>query len=197
MIHEYIEGNYVDWFDARKSVLEDLLGNADPAVLTSAQPVYMGGGASMMIFREHVPGVTYVTSDLIGLEDQKPNRLGHYELMLCSHDESLWGQNLLSRLASYTLETALDPGATMDIESAVPEGATINALMFVECGLRQRTFKVRGLRSSLLLCLGITGEELAACGEHGSDAVLKLLKREKIFPYTDLIRPSVDLAALD
>ncbi len=193
MAHEYIDGDYVDWFDARATAVERLLGPADPIVMTSPHPLYMGGNASLQVFRNYVPGVTYVTTDLIGLVDQLPNRLGNYELMMCTQKDLLWAQNLLVRLAGYTLENVLQPGETMSIGSAVPENATTRALLFAEPDLQSKTFKVRGLTSSLLLCVGITDAELNECYAFGSEPVLESLRDHEVFPYTNPDRPSVDV----
>jgi hypothetical protein len=94
-------------------------------------------------------------------------------------------------LAKYTLEAALQPGDTMDLGDAVPEGSTIGALIFAEPDVKNNQFDVRGLKAGLLLCIGITMEELNVCQQQGSDVILKKLKEQGIFPYTDLRRKTV------
>ena len=118
-----------------------------------------GGVADIVYFKNHLDGVVSVTSDLIGQKDQVQNDLGNYELMICHRDDEDWGANIISRLAYYTLDAKLNPGETMDIAEAVPEGSTISAFLFFGYG----KFKVRSSKAGLLLCLGITADELEHC----------------------------------
>src|SRR5947208_337975 len=81
--------------------------------------------------------------------------MGNYELMICHRDQEDWGPNIISRLAYYTLETKIDPGETMDLGEAAPEGSTIAALLFFPYA----KFTVRRRKAGLLLCMGITKDE--------------------------------------
>ena len=75
----------------------------------------------------------------------------------------------------------------MDIGPATPEGATIAAFLFCEYG----RFKVLGRDAGLLLCLGITEDELSACRAGNRSHVESAIKDAGVFPFTDLFRPSV------
>lgn len=80
-----------DWkrlWDARLAALEGVLGPSDGEVLHSPIPFGLGGNADVIRFRKHVDGVVYVTSDLIGDQQSKPNMLGQYELMICLRDDA-------------------------------------------------------------------------------------------------------------
>jgi hypothetical protein len=146
-----------------------------------------GGGADIIYFRKHVKGIVSVTSELIGRDDQVENNLGNYELMVCHRDEEDWGPDLISRLAYYTLEAKINPGETMDMGEAVPENSTVAALLFFDYG----TFKVRKRKAGLLLCVGITADELKLCRAGKRDKVEQTLKAAKVYPFTDLYRDSV------
>lgn len=184
------KASHEDSFDATSAALEALLGKADDGVLHSMVPLELGGFSDVLTFRRYLPGVAYVTAELIGSDGQKANRLGKYELMMCMRAESDWAGNLVSRLARYTLDAKLEPGETMDIGPAVPEGSSIEALLFTVPDLPKPTLDVLGVRAGLLLCIGITGPELAACHGHGASEVVAILKQKGIFPYTDLNRAS-------
>jgi len=147
----------------------------------------MGGAADIIYFHQHIDGIVSVTSELIGCDEQIRNALGNYELMICHRDEEECGPNIISQLARYTLETELNQGETMDIRPAVPEGSTIDALLFLEYA----RFSVLDRDCGLLLCIGITADELAACREGNTSRVESALKKHKIYPYTDLYRDSV------
>ncbi len=178
------------WWDARMAAMSAAFGAADDVVGHAAVPfdmgVDLGGGADVIYYRHHVPGVLTVTSELIGRDDQVPNALGNYELAICHRDDETWGPELISRLAYYTLDTALELGETMGIASTVPSGSSISALMFLELA----KFEVRARPSGVLLCIGITSEELALCQSGRSDEVASALRSKGVYPYTDLFRES-------
>lgn len=147
----------------------------------SPVPIYLGGGADVLTFQKHIDGVAYVTAGLIGDDSQKKTTLGQYELMMCFRSANEWAPSLLSRLAPYTFDAALNPGETMDIGPAMPENSTIAGLLFVT----YRQFKVNDTSAGILLCIGITESELAQCKAGRSDAVLAALKDADVFPFTD------------
>jgi hypothetical protein len=179
------------WWDARVAAIEAVLGPSDEMVGHAPIPFQLGadigGAADIIYFRKHVPGVIAVTSELIGNEEQMQNSLGNYELMICQREDVDWGADLLCRLAYYTLEAKLEPGETMDLGPAVPEGSTIAALLFCDYA----KFKVRDRHCGLLLCLGITASELAASRKGKTNKGLASLKAAEIYPFTDLERKSV------
>jgi hypothetical protein len=179
------------WWDARVAAIEGVLGKSEDVVGHAPIPFHlgaeMGGAADVIYFRNHVRGVAAVTSDLIGCDEQVPNQLGNYELMICQRDDAEWGASIISRLAPYTLQAELNPGETMDIGPATPEGSTIAALLFFDYA----RFEVRGRRAGLLLCVGITEDELQACREGRRAEVETALKSVAVYPFTDLFRGSV------
>ena len=181
------------WWDARISALENVLGKCDDTVGHGLIPFHfgpeMGGAADIVYFRNHIDGLVSVTSELIGCDDQLSNDQGSYELMICSRDSAdEWGANIIGQLAHYTLEAALEPGQTMDIGPAVPEGSTIAAFLFCDYG----RFTVRDRNAGLILCMGITTDELAQCRAGNRPQVEKALKDAGIYPFTDLNRNSVE-----
>jgi hypothetical protein len=179
------------WWDARVAAIEGVLGNSEAVVGHAVIPFHLGadlgGAADVIYFRQHLPGIVAVTSELIGCDDQVPNQLGNYELMICQRDDVQWGAGIISQLANYTLQAELKPGDTMDIGPATPEGSTIAAFLFNEYA----RFEVRGRRAGLLLCVGITEDELEACRKRRHADVEAALKSTGVYPFTDLFRKSV------
>lgn len=175
-----------DW-DAREAALTSVLGESDGAVLHALVPFHLGGTADVLSFRKHRAGRVAARCELLGDEGQLETGLGTYELMVAHRDETEWGPNLIAHLARYTCEARLEPGDTMEIGPAVPEGSTIAALLFCEYA----RFDYRGRNAGLLLCLGITADELGRCRAGGFDEVLAALKAKGVYPYTDLSRASV------
>jgi hypothetical protein len=184
-----------EWWNARMGAMEKVLGKADEIVGHAMIPFQMGanvgGAADVAYFRNHLDGVVCATSELIGCDDQTRNRLGNYELMIChrKHDEEgqEWGSGIISRLAHYTCEAELNPGETMDIGPATPDGSSVTAFLF----FGYATFTVRDRQAGLLLCMGITGAELKGCRKGKREAVENALKAAGVYPFTDLFRKSV------
>jgi hypothetical protein len=184
------------WWDARLAALESVLGESDGFVGHSPVPFFMGadigGACDILYFRKHMPGVVSVTCELIGSEEtgvgpQVPNVMGEYELMICERESADWGGHAISRLAYYTLDHLLNPFDNMEIYRAVPKGSTIYGLLFYTYA----RFEVLGHRAGLLLCVGITKDELIACRSGRRQEVENALKAANVYPYTDLFRSSV------
>ena len=188
---EHQDDEWTLWWDARLAAMESVLGKSADTVGHGVIPFELGadlgGAADIVYFRHHLDGVVAATSELIGCDDQIPNDQGNYELMICSREEDDWGPNIICQLAHYTLESALNPGETMDIGPATPDGSTIAAFLFCDYG----RFKVRDREAGLLLCLGITAGELSQCRAGNRPRVETALKDAGVFPYTDLFRESV------
>ncbi len=179
------------WWDARVAAMESVLGASDDVVGHATIPfdigADLGGGADIIYFRNHIDGVGYATSELIGRDDQTPNKLGNYELLIFHRDENQWGPEIISQLSFYTCDAELNPGETMDIGPATPDGSSIAAFLFCDYG----RFKVRDRDAGLLLCLGITADELNECRSGNRSRVESALKDAGVFPFTDLFRESV------
>jgi hypothetical protein len=179
------------WEDARIEALESVLGESDHFVDHAAIPFDQGsengGSADVIFFRRHVHGIISVTSELIGREDQVQNDLGNYELMICHRHDDDWGADVIGQLAYYTLRARLNPGDTMDIAGAAPQGSSIAGLLFYGYA----SFEVKNRKCGLLLCLGITTDELEACRTGNRHTVEKRLKEASVYPFTDLFRQSV------
>ncbi|QEX17013.1 hypothetical protein FRZ44_23090 [Hypericibacter terrae] len=185
------EESWEAWWDDRLVAMVSVLGNHDGQVSHSPVPFEFGydagGRADVVHFREHVAGVVYATCELIGCDEQVKNSLGNYELAICHRGTERWGAELISRLAYYTLEAQLEPGSTMDLGPAVRPGSAITAFLFVEFG----RFRVRDRAAGLLLCIGITADELAHCRNHRRAEVEAALISKGVYPFTDLERGSV------
>ena len=75
----------------------------------------------------------------------------------------------------------------MDLGPVVPGDSTLTAFLFLEFG----RFTLRSRKAGLLLCIGITSDELAACRSGNSKAVELALASKGVYLFTDLQRPSV------
>jgi hypothetical protein len=180
-------------WDARIAALAPILGKPADTVLHAVIPFQLGGSADVLPFPDHLTGITYVTAEMTG-EDvgQRATTLGNYELMICARQELKRAGDLISQLARYTCDAELEPGETMDVGTYFGD-STIRALLFTHPADKPVHFEFLGQRYGLLLCVGITAEELAFKQAKGSESLLALLKEHHIFPYTTPDRPSVPL----
>jgi hypothetical protein len=174
------------------NILEELLGPTGTKVLHAVVPIGLGGEqSSIHTFTHHVPGMAYVTCDLIGWVGQKKNEeWDNYELMICTRIEEDLAPNMISRLGAYTLENPLNPNETMDIGSAVPKGSTISAFFFTKPEI-PLPFEIQGINSGIVLCIGITESELKYRWKAGPEKLIESLKKGKVFPFTDWKRKPV------
>jgi hypothetical protein len=172
---------------ARLAALETVLGPAEDAVYHSPIPFYLDGGADVVVFTNHNEGVVYVTADLIGDDRSKPSEVGQYELMICLREDADWAAALLSWLAKYTIDAVLSPYDTMDIGPALPQPTQLVVFLFVHYA----TVTVDERTAGILLCLGITQDELTFARKNGPHELMSLLKRAGVYPFTDLSRCSV------
>jgi hypothetical protein len=174
-------------WDARQAALESVLGRADESVLHALVPFHLGGQADVLSFRKQIAGRIAATCELLGEPSQKHNLQGTFELAIAHRDDNDWGPNIISKLARYTCDAVLQPGQTMGIGPAAPAKSTIAGFFFDDF----KRMKYEGRNAGVLLCIGLTADEVAACRDGKRQEVYDALKARKIFPYTDLFRPSV------
>jgi len=181
-------------WDARIAALTPILGKPGDMVFHAPVPFQLGGFADVLPFPDYVPGATYVTAELTG-EDvgQRPSSMGHYELMICVRRDLPKAADLVSKLARYTCDAELEAGQTMDLGDYFGD-STIQALIFTQPRDESVQFEFLGESYGLLLCVGITAEELAFGHSQGTEKLLALLKKHGVFPYTTPDRPSVPLS---
>jgi hypothetical protein len=180
------------WWNPRVKALEKILGPQGKMDLHA--PIFfdvgaeMGGAPDVHTFTRHKKGVVaYVTAELIGRDNQVPNEMGNYEMMIClpkAVDAELAGV-ILTPMAYYTLEQPLNPGETSDLGDLV-EGSKVTALLFSDYG----RFTVLGRPCGLLLCIGITMREFKYNAKHPG-ALERKLREEGVYPVTDFERESV------
>ena len=180
-------------WEARVAALASILGQPTDDVFHAIMPFKLGGFADVLAFPGFVPGMTYATAELTGEDSgQRPTTLGNYELMICAKQELPQAGALISQLARYTCETEVEAGETMDVGEFLGD-SSIRALLFAHPREQPVHFELLGRRCGLLLCIGITEEELACVQSQGSAMLLDLLKQHGVFPYTIPDRPSVPL----
>ena len=174
---------------ARIAAAESAFGPQSDNVLHATIPFSLGndlgGSPDVVMFPKFLDGTLYMTADLIGDGDQPPNSAGQYELAIAHFSGEEWGVRIICQLAYYTLESVIEDGETMDIETATPEGSMIAAFLF----RRIATFQVLGEPANVICCVGITAAELDISRTAGSSELINKLGQN--FLVTDLRRSSV------
>ena len=165
--------------ELRVGALESVFGEADPTHLHGAIPFFvgveLGGTPDIVSFSQYTPqGKLYVTAELVGSEEQPPNRSGQYELAVCLPEPSEWALDIVCRLAGYTLKTPLEHGETMDMMPVAPEGSTISALLF----RRIAQYELFSKPANVICCVGITAVELEFCFARGSRALMGRMPKD-------------------
>jgi hypothetical protein len=181
------------WWTPRVKAMEKILGPQGEMDLHA--PIFfdvgaeLGGAPDVHTFTRHKKGVTaYVTAELIGRDNQPPNEMGNYEIMIClpkDIDAEVAG-GILTPLAYYTLEQPLNPGDTSDLGELV-EGSKVTALLFSDYG----RFTVRNRQCGLLLCIGITKREAKFAAKESGASLERQLRKSEVYPITDFGRGSV------
>lgn len=176
-----------DWektWDARADALSRIFGPTYDNVYHAVHPFAFGGQADVLAFLNSPYGAVYVTAELSG---QPGLSYADYELIICLRSPSDWGPNFISRLSPYTQKAYLHHGDTMNIAGVAPPESRIVGMLF----LTFDSFELFGESFDLRLCIGITQAELDYKLQNGYDKLVHVLKRNKIFPFTDLDRDSV------
>lgn len=113
-----------------------------------------------------------------------------YELMVCTRSEDKKAPEIISRLARYTCDAKLTVGETMDIGEFFGD-RSIRAFLFCHPEDVPVRFELNQRSCGVLLCLGITKDELDLKMKNGSESLLALLKEKGVFPFTEPNRASV------
>jgi len=178
-------------WEARIAALTPILGRCADRVYHAVVPFYLGGSADVLSFPDYTAGATFVTAEMTGADSgQLSSSLGNYELMICAREELSEAADLISQLARYTCEAVLEAGETMDIGTYFGD-SSLRALLFAHLSDQPVQFDFLGTRYGLLLCVGITAQELALKQSSGSLALLDLLRTQGVFPHTVPGRASV------
>lgn len=171
--------------------ISEKLGEQHYMVLHAVTPFDFGwekgSRADVYLYKKHIDGIVYITGDLIG-KKQFPSDAGNYELMICHKIETEWGSDIISNLAYYTLEASINSGETMDLGGRfMSNDSKIVALIFD----KYSEFMVNGKKYGLMLLIGITKDELEYKIKNGGKELIKKLKENNVYPYTDLSRDSL------
>ena len=152
----------------------------------------MGELSLVRFAKRHGRFTTFLSSGLVICPEQKPSRVGRYELMCVAEDEG-WVREVLSDIARMSFDLRFDGGHTFDLSSWAFETDTLQGVLFEEaCRVR-----VDGSPYGVLRCIGITRRELAYARKEGPRRLLVELKANGVYPASDARRRSVVAVGAD
>ena len=193
-------------WDARVSGLEAVLGPAGDSVFHAPISIARSteiGSSEVLQFSMPGGGRRYVTADMTGIakRNQIPSReLGHYEVMICTRKPNAWAAGFVASVgARATAWEELNPNETMGMYdddtgaelSFFPAGVPLFAMALCESDTMPPYFYALGRKYGLLLYVGIFKSELAFARSNSVAELVELLKKRKVYPYTDEKRPPV------
>jgi hypothetical protein len=201
---EFTEEEFEKSYDEKAQGLESLLGKPHELVGHAIVGFDAGGAVDMYYYPNGIKGTGFATMELIQPDGTGPipNRNGTYELVAFtkldfdSDSTHTSPFSLIERrtcgsftsIGLYSFEAKLEPGETMEIPR---DAEPTRCFVFDEYKPDNKDFLIGDQKHGLLLVIEIFRDEMEYAMENGSAGLLKKLKTNGYYPYSDLNRPSV------
>jgi hypothetical protein len=130
--------------------------------------------------------VTYISCELAVREEQVPSGHGRFELMCHSNDQS-WVRKVLSKIGEMSLEAQFDHGHTVDFSEILGPDSNLTGVLLE----RYLVTEIEGKEYSIFRVHGITKEEMRFAFDQGEEPLFTMLKKEGVYPHTDIHRRTV------
>ena len=188
------EHSWEEVWNERQRALEQIFGPAEDMVWHAPVPLEIGGGADVLIFKQHLNGCVYVTADLTGpATSQLLDGGEQYELVMCTRQPAGWAAKFLSIYAPITHEAVLQHLDTADMVQFTPN-ERMTKLAFTQFPTIDTKFDLFGNPCHLLLCVGLYKEEFEKSRAFGDNQILiDALDNAGVMPFTDPDRDPVTL----
>lgn len=151
------------------------------SAISTPQPIYLGGWATVHVHADDSDYETYVTSDVVALTHQLPSPDGFFELLMSCNDQQFaqWSMTQVAALAeNHVLSNGL---AVRFIESNAPLAGVVLE--------RFSTFTFKGAPCAVFRCHGSSETELQLAETEGLDAFTAMRKRRGAYPRTFVPKP--------
>jgi hypothetical protein len=208
------------WAYREDVVYKELFGSVGPHVHTippelfqrlghqNPDPRWLVHGVFEIAPTEKLPYWTYVTTALSNpwgedpatVNSAEPSGLG-FELVMHSPTTSPWVIQVLHWLMAMNIlaGSGLIQGETVSAGARIPLHTSIDPqnpespvrnLLILEASHLKPGFNLPSGRVDLLLCLGVTDQEMSQAESLDYDEMLKILQEKQVFPVTDPNRQS-------
>lgn len=193
-----------EWHDKKIKWMEAALGKQHDIVMHAIFPYAMGGGLDLYYYPNAVsPGTAIATMELSDLpgEGSSNSVFDTYELLMFTrHKLNLddakelntpFGRAhttinaILNCMAPYSADAELNPGDTCEFPAEM-EIVGGKCLIFDAYGLKEERAEF-----GLLAIIEIHRKEMDFARKNGGAQLIQKLKQAKVYPYSDVDRPSV------
>jgi len=188
----------------KQAGLERVLGTMHNVMDHAIVPFDAGGALDVYFFPNAMPGTVLASMELI-LPDGTgtvPNQLGTYEVAACTRkpialaeadqDATPFQQterrlrDLMTWVGRSAAAAKLEPGEYYQVPC--DEGEMF--VVFDRFPIGGGELLISGRKHGLMLCIEVTQDECRYADEHGGERLLRLLKQNGVYPFSDQDRPS-------
>jgi len=144
--------------------------------ISTPQPIFLGGWATVHVHLDGGEYETYVTSDVVALTHQLRSQDGFFELLMTCNDQK-FAQWSLTQVAALGEQQVLNDGSVVRFTGkSVPLAGVVLE--------RFSTFTFKGAPYAIFRCHGSSATELQLAEDHGLEAFIDLRKRRGVYPRT-------------
>lgn len=208
---DYSEEEFTHHYEQKVESLENILGPMHELVGHAVLPFQIGGNVDLYYFPNFIDGTAFVTMELIQPDDSVPipSKIGTYELIAftkhkvsvekfqVSNPESDEPFQEIQRrvcaiftvLGRYSAEAVLNPKETVEIP--ISRDSPNRYLVLEEFTVPKKDFIIGEKKHGLLLIIEVFRSEMDYARKNGADALLRLLRENGCYPYSDLDRDPV------
>jgi hypothetical protein len=193
------------WYDHKSALLEKTLGKQHDTVMHAIIPYAVGGCLDLYYYPNGIPGTAIATKELSEMPNQGSSNAIYrsYELVMFTrlplalnealNDQTPFGQihsvinSILNHTARYSASAKLDPNETSEFSDEM--GAASGRCIIFD-GYACHSDRL-AKNFGLLLLMQVFRSEMDFARECGGAELIKKLKAEGFYPYSDLDREPV------
>lgn len=193
------------WYDRKSALMETSLGKEHDMVMHAIIPYAVGGGLDLYYYPNGIPGTAIATKELCESPDDGSSNdvFDLYELVMftrqglnmkqAQNPKTIFGQKhasinaILNSIARYSAEATLNPNETCEFPADF-DGIGGKCLIFD--GYARHTDE-EGKTFGLLALIEVFRSEMEFARANGGSELIRLLKDNGHYPYSDLDREAV------
>ena len=192
------------YYEAKYAALEKVLGNSTDLVGHAIIPFDIGGNLDVYYYTETIAGTVFASMELIqpNIQEPIPNRLGTYELIMCTKLDFDPGpdqfspfakmqqrcNSIMTAIGKYSFEARLEPSETCELPYTDEPN---RYLIFDHFDPKGQPFIIDNREHGLLLIIELFESEMRFAMENGSSSLFEKLVAVGAYPYSDLDRDPV------
>ena len=193
------------WYDRKSAIMEEMLGKEHDMVMHAIIPYAIGGGLDLYYYPNGVPGTGIATKELSEMpgEGSSNGVFQCYELVMftrhpldldaATNKNTPFGQAhsvinaVLNRIAPYSAQATLNPNETCEFPADMP---TVGGRCLIFDGYPSYPTDEQA-EFGLLAVIEVFRSEMDYARKKGGAKLLKRLKAQGHYPYSDMDREPV------